>query len=200
MDLSQYAKGNINKYLNLGYLLNTENNKKKSNNIKTQTYFNYYCDINIIAPIIIIPQNILDKNNNKCIIINTGNISLKSNLVDSTIRDYMLSGPIYDKKSLNENLKRTKSNTSFDSYNSEDLYDNYNLTINGINIYFSNECYKKDKYNPNNSSLILNNKEINILYQTLILTTDNYLNDVNLNIATNQIDINMDEFQILFII
>ena len=200
MDLSQYAKGNINKYLNLGYLLNTENNKKKSNNIKTQTYFNYYCDINIIAPMIIIPQNILDKNNNKCIIINMGNISLKSNLVDSTIRDYMLSGPIYDKKSLNENLKRTKSNTSFDSYNSEDLYDNYNLTINGINIYFSNECYKKDKYNPNNSSLILNNKEINILYQTLILTTDNYLNDVNLNITTNQIDINMDEFQILFLI
>ena len=73
---------------------------------------------------IIMPQNILDLNNNKCIIIHIGNISLKSNLVDITIRNYMLSGPIYDKQDFNDNLKRTKSSVSSDSYNSEDLYDN----------------------------------------------------------------------------
>ena len=200
MDLSQYAQKNINKYLNLGYLINLENIKKEAHNIETNKYINYYADIEIIAPMIIMPQNILDLNNNKCIIIHIGNISLKSNLVDITIRNYMLSGPIYDKQDFNDNLKRTKSSVSSDSYNSEDLYDNYNLIIKGINIFFSNECYKKDDYNPNDSSLILQNNEINILYQTLIISSNNFLNNVNLIISTNQIDINLDEFQILFLI
>ena len=69
----------INKYLKLGYMIDTENKliESKKNQTEKKEYSNYYCDINIISPIIIMPQNILDKNNIKCIIINLGEISIK---------------------------------------------------------------------------------------------------------------------------
>ena len=192
MDLSQYAQENINKYLKLGYLISNEYHNNKSN---LQKYNNYYYDIDIISPIIIMPQNILDRNNNKCIIINLGDISLKSNLVEISKRSY-LTNPEYNKFNLSENT----SNIQNKSFNKEDMYDNYNLAIKGFNVLFSFECLKKDFYNSIGSSFVINNTDINLIYQTLILPSDKNLNNVNLIISINQIEINFDEFQIFLLI
>ena len=202
MDLSQYAEENINKYLKLGYMIDTENKliESKKNQTEKKEYSNYYCDINIISPIIIMPQNILDKNNIKCIIINLGEISIKSNLVESSVRNYMINSPEYENNNNSEtNYIRTKTNLSLES-DSEDLYDNYNIMIKSFNILFSDECLKKDNYISKNALFVINNFDISALYQTLIIPSFENLNSSNFILSVDKIFINLDEFQLLLLI
>ena len=204
MDLNQYAKEEINKYLKFGYIISEKNKKDKedNNNSNIKKYSNYFCDIEILSPMVIMPQNILDIYNNKCIIINLGDISIKSNLVDSSLRKYMLSSS-FNENNNNDNyifLKKQKSNISLESNNSEDLYDNYILVLKGFNIIFSDECLKKDKYNSINSAFVINKIDISLLYQTLIIPSDLKLNNTNLTISVNIIELDLDEFQILLLI
>ena len=199
VDLSHYAKENVNKYLRIGFLVNEEKYKK---NKSIKKYYNYCCSINILSPLIIIPQNILDINNNKCIIINLGDISLESNLVSSSIRKYLLDAP----KNTNElevsrDSELISLSSSFsDSNNSDDLYDIYNLSIKGFNALSSNECIKENLFNSRYSSSIINETDISILYKTLIIPEDKKLNTSYLNISIGKIELNLDEFQILLLI
>ena len=187
MDLPHYAQENVNKYYKIGYLLANNTNPKNDNNRTEEKYYNYNCDIDIISPQVIMPQNILDKYNNKCIIINLGDISLKSDLVESSFRNYMLDNPDYEYNNLQENY-------------SEDMYDNYNLNIKGFNILFSNDCLKKDNYNPYYCSNVVNNIDIAVIYRTLIITSNKILNNKDLVISIDRIEINLDEFQLLLLL
>ena len=195
MDLSNYAKGNINKYLRIGYLINEEKYKK---NISRNGYYNYLFDINILSPLIIIPQNILDIYNNKCIIVNFGDISLNTCLVSSTIRHFILDVSNNTEGLENSNLE--DKSFSSDSNNSDDLYDIYNLSIKGFNVLVSHECLKKDYYISKFSSSTINKTDISIIYKTLINPQDKKLNNSYLNINIDKLELNLDEFQILLLI
>ena len=199
VDFSHYAQGDINKYLRIGFLINEEKYKKYKN---MKVYYNYSCDIKILSPLIIIPQNILDIYNNKCIIINLGDISLESNLVSSTVRKYLLNAPRNTPEfKVNENFESISLSSSFsETNNSDDLYDIYNLSIKGFNALLSNECIKEDLFNSNCSSAIINKTDISILYKTLIIPEDKKLNTTYLNISIDKIELNLDEFQILLLI
>ena len=200
LDLSQYSEGNINKYLRIGYALNDEKRQKNKN---VKNYYNYNCNIDIISPLIIIPQNILDISNNKCILINLGDISLKSNLVNKTIRNYLKDSSNPGKLENNENFEvyTFSSSSSFDVSNiSDDFYDSYNLSIKGFNVLISNECIKSDYFSCKNSSCFINKTDIIILYKTLIIPEDFKLNNIYLNITIKQIEMNLDEFQIFLLI
>ena len=201
VDLSNYAKGDINKYLRIGYLINEEKYKK---NKKIKSYYNYCCKIDIISPLIIMPQNILDKYNNKCLIIYLGDISLESNLVSSIVRKYIVNSPEKNDNNeinKNENIDSNSfSLSSIDSNNSDDLYDNYNLSIKGFKALLSNECLKENLFISKDASSIINKTDISIIYKTLIIPEDKNLNTTYLNISINKIELNLDEFQILLLI
>ena len=196
IDLSHYAEGNINKYLRIGYLINEEKYKSRKN---ATNYYNYYCDINILSPIIVIPQNMLDIYNNKCIIINLGDITLKSNLVSSTIRKF-LENTAVNTDTIDYNKNFDDFSSSNDSNYSDDIYDIYDLYINGFNVLISNESLKNNLFVSKFSSSIIQKTDISILYKTLIAPGDKQLNNTYLNITINKVELYLDEFQILFLI
>ena len=197
LDLSHYAQGNINKYLRIGYLVMDEKKQKKKKNIKQ--YCNYNCKIDIISPLIIVPQNIMDIYNNKCIIIRIGDISLKTDLVSKVVRNYFEKNP---KNNENNEVYSFSSSSSKDGDHDslEDLYDVYNLSIKGFEALLSNECIKKDKFNLKYSSTIIKKTDIVILYKTLTVPEVAKLNNVYLSISINKIELNLDEFHILLLI
>ena len=197
LDLSHYAQGNINKYLRIGYLVTDEKRQKKNKKIKQ--YCNYNCKIDIISPLIIVPQNIMDIYNNKCIIIKLENISLKTDLVSKAVREYFRK----NSKNIETNEVYSFSSSSSkddDLDNLEDLYDIYNLAINGFEVLLSNECIKKNMFNLKYASTIIKKTDILILYKTLTVSEMAKLNNVYLNISINKIDLNLDEFHILLLI
>ena len=200
IDLSHYDE-NINKYLKIGYLVNESKKKNTKKNIpdnvsENDKYSNYKCNINIISPMIIMPQNILDIYNNKCIVINVGDISVESSLIEKKRLKKIQSCSVYEICSDDVD----ESVLSSESENNEDFYDKYNVLIKGFNVDLSYECLKKNNFYSKNNSNLINNVDISLIYKTLIIPSEPGLNKINLLIDINQIDFNLDEFQLLALI
>ena len=79
IEIPRYTDDNFSDHIQLGYIIN-ENNKLNKKKIQQENFsVKYDYDINLKNPILIIPQDILNPDNKKCIIISAEDIILKSN-------------------------------------------------------------------------------------------------------------------------
>ena len=86
VEIPSYADDNINEVIQLGYIIN-ENDKLIKRKTQKENYtIKYDYDINLKNPLIIIPQDILNSQNKKCIIIYAEELIIKSNLSKENIQ------------------------------------------------------------------------------------------------------------------
>jgi hypothetical protein len=198
--MSGYTEENISKYLQLGYIINEYNNKQKkikqNNNYKTK----YKYDINLKIPIIIIPQDILDSNNTKCLVISAEELDVKTDLINED-NDSMIS----NKDNNNNKDIDNESNSDYesclnDSNILENIYDKQTLLIKGIQLYLSNSCIQEDNYKIN-ENILIHYFNLSVLYKTLVnLNENNIYNNNILIINIKDLYFSIDEFQILFLL
>ena len=199
IEMSGYTDDNINKYLQLGYIINEYNKEQKKikQNNEFTTKFDY--DINLNNPIIIIPQDILDLDNKKCLVITAEDLIIKSDLINEG--------------SMHTNTLLTKENNNLDESNSnyesclndsnilDNIYDKQILSINGIQLYLSNNCVKEDNYKTN-ENILVHYFNLSVMYKTLINLNDKnkIYNNSCLIVNIKDLYFSIDEFQILFLL
>ena len=203
VEIPRYTDENNNDIVQLGYVIN-ENNRLTLKKKQQENYtVKYEYDINLQNPVIIIPQNILDKQNKKCIIVFSEELIIKSNLSKET--PYKNSKTI---KSQQENNNNDETNSNYesclnDSSIIDNIYDKHYLNIYGIKVCLSNYCVKEDNY-MSSENVIIDNFNLSILYKTLIdLNDKNDNNNYNLSsfvIDIKELDVSIDEFQIIFLL
>ena len=199
-EINVYAEDNIKDYLKLGFIIN-ENNKLKKKKIQQENYtIKYDYDIDLKNTVIIIPQDILDFQNKKCIVISTEELIIKSNLINENV-------PKNTSISQQENnINETNSNYESclnDSSIIDNIYDKHYLNINGIQVSLSNYSTKENNYNYKSSdNVIINNFNLSILYKTLIDLSEknNNYNQSSFSLDIKELNFSIDEFQIIFLL
>ena len=197
IEISKYSDDNINDYLQLGYIIN-ENNKLLKKKIQQESYtVKYDYDINLRNPVIIIPQDILNSENRKCIIISSEEIIIKTNLSSETIqKDSMIS----QENLINESNSNYESCLN-DSSIMDNIYDKHFLNINGIQVSLSNYCIKEENY-KSVDNIVIDYFNLSILYKTLIDINDknNNYNISSFTLDIKELNCSIDEFQIFFLL
>ena len=199
VEMSGYTEENISKYLQLGYIINEYNNKQKkikqNKNYKTK----YKYDINLKIPIIIIPQDILDSNNTKCLVISAEELSVKTDLINED-NDSMISNKDNNNKDINNESNSDYESCLNDSNILENIYDKQTLLIKGIQLYLSNSCIQEDNYKIN-ENILIHYFNLSVLYKTLVnLNENNIYNNNILIINIKDLYFSIDEFQIIFLL
>ena len=201
IEIPRYVDDNFSDYIQLGYVIN-ENNKLSKKKIQQENYsIKYDYDINIKNPIIIIPQDILNPENKKCIIISVEDITIKSNLsTGETLQKDSVISIVTEENIINKSNSNYESCLN-DSSIMDNIYDKHFLNITGVQIYLSNYCTKEYGY-KNLENILVSNFNLSILYKTLIDLSDK---NGNYNISSFSLDIKeifftVDEFQILFLL
>ena len=199
VEMSGYTEENISKYLQLGYIINEYNNKQKkikqNKNYKTK----YKYDINLKIPIIIIPQDILDSNNTKCLVISAEELSVKTDLINED-NDSMISNKDNNNKDIDNESNSDYESCLNDSNILENIYDKQTLLIKGIQLYLSNSCIQEDNYKIN-ENILIHYFNLSVLYKTLVnLNENNIYNNNILIINIKDLYFSIDEFQILFLL
>ena len=199
VEMPTYADDHINEYLQLGYIIN-ENNKLTKKKIQQENYtIKYDYDINLKNPVIIIPQDILNSQNRKCIIISAEELIIKSNLSNENAQKntIMSQQPESNINDSNSNYESCLNDSSI----VDNIYDKHFLNINGIQVSLSYYCVKEDNY-KSIENILIHYFNLSILYKTLIDLNEK---NNNYNISSFSIDIKelyfaVDEFQILFLL
>ena len=177
-EVGSYVKEGIFNYIKEGYNERLVEGKSDEN-IKF-THTNLYLDVNLKPPKIIVPIDIFDHNNHKCITMSLGEINVKTILpprVDNNI-DY--------KRTENEHI----------------LYDIYRVGINGIGMSTDDNCIEKNNYEGNNKKPLLKKFNISVEAKLLIQPKNIHkkFNNMIINVIIDDIIFNLNEFQILLLI
>ena len=168
-EVSSYAKGSVYNYIQEGY-----QDKVIEGNF---THTNLYLDVSLKCPIIIIPIDVFDYNNTKCILLSLGSLQLKSILpprVDKNI-DYELCK--------DENI----------------MYDIYRIGLLGIRMATVENCIEKNNY-VGKETLLLKDFDFSIECKLLIQPKNPYFNNIIVNLMIPKLDFELNEFQILLLI
>ena len=204
IEMSGYADDSINKYTQLGYIINEYNKELKKRKQNENYIFKYEYDISLKDPIIIIPQDILNSNNKKCLIISSEELSLKSELVDENSINSIQKNTSLAQE--NSNLNDSNSNYESclnDSNIIDNIYDKHILYINGIQLNLSDNCLKEENY-KSNENIMVHYFNLSVLYKTLIKSSLNDKNNIYnkscLIVNIKDLYISIDEFQILFLL
>ena len=200
IEIPIYTEENFSDYIQLGYVIN-ENNKLNKKKIQQENYsIKYDYDINLKNPIIIIPQDILNSENKKCIIISAEDIIIKSNLSNETIQKDSVISIVTEENIVNRSNSNYESCLN-DSSIMDNIYDKHFLNINGVQIYLSNYCTKEDNYKNFENNLV-QYFNLSILYKTLIDLSDKngIYNMSSFTLEIKEISFSVDEFQILFLL
>ena len=200
IEIPRYTDDNFSDHIQLGYIIN-ENNKLNKKKIQQENFsVKYDYDINLKNPILIIPQDILNPDNKKCIIISAEDIILKSNLSNEANQKDSVISIVSHENIVNESNSNYESCLN-DSSIMDNIYDKHFLNINGIQIFLSNYCTKEDNYKTFDNILV-NYFNLSILYKTLVDLSDktgNY-NMSSFTLDIKEISFSVDEFQILFLL
>ena len=199
VEISGYTEDNISKYLQLGYIINDYNNKQKkikqNKNYKTK----YKYDINLKVPIIIVPQDILDSKNTKCLVISAEELSVKTELINEN-NDSLISSKDNNNKDIDNESNSDYESCLNDSNILENKYDKQTLLIKGIQLYLSNSCIQEDNYKVN-ENILVHYFNLSVLYKTLVnINESNSYNNNILIINIKDLYFSIDEFQILFLL
>ena len=168
-EVSSYAKGSVYNYIQEGY-----QDKVIEGNF---THTNLYLDVSLKCPIIIIPIDVFDYNNTKCILLSLGSLQLKSILpprVDKNI-DYEICK--------DENI----------------MYDIYRIGLLGIRMATVENCIEKNNY-VGKETLLLKDFDFSIECKLLIQPKNPYFNNIIVNLMIPKLDFELNEFQILLLI
>ena len=168
-EVSSYAKGSVYNYIQKGY-----QDKVIEGNF---THTNLYLDVSLNCPIIIIPIDVFDYNNTKCILLFLGSLKLKSILP-----------PRIDKKIKYEQIKDENI-----------MYDIYRIGLLGIRMATVENCVEKNNY-IGNETIMLKEFDFSIECKLLIQPKNPYLNNMIINLLIPDIDFQLNEFQILLLI
>ena len=168
-EVSSYAKGSVYDYIKEGY-----QDKVIEGNF---THSNLYLDVSLDCPIILIPIDVFDYNNTKCILLYLGSLKLKSILP-----------PRVDK---NLNYEQVKDEHI--------MYDIYRIGLLGIRMATVENCIEKNNY-AGKETLLLKNFDFSIECKILIQPKNPYFNNMIINLLIPQIDFELNEFQILLLI
>ena len=168
-EVSSYAKGSVYDYIQEGY-----QDKVIEGNF---THSNLYLDVSLNCPIIIIPINVFDDNNTKCILCSLGSLKLKSILP-----------PRIDKKLNYEEVKDENI-----------MYDIYRIGLLGIRMATVENCIEKNNY-IGNETFLLKDFDFSIECKLLIQPKNPNFHNMIINLLIPQLDFELNEFQILLLI
>ena len=168
-EVSSYAKGSVLDYIQEGY-----QDKVIEGNF---THSNLYLDVSLNCPIIIIPIDVFDYNNTKCILVSLGSLKLKSILP-----------PRVDKKINYEQIEDENI-----------MYDIYRIGLLGIRMATVENCIEKNNY-IGKETVLLKEFDFSIECKILIQPKNPHLNNMIVNLLIPDIDFQLDEFQILLLI
>ena len=174
-EAGSYAKDGIYNYIKEGYQNrlvegNTDDNAKF-------THTNLYLDVNLKSPFIIVPIDIFDYNNFKCIILCLGELKVQTILP-----------PRVDEKI---NYTKTKDLNI--------LYDVYRVGVLGIRMATVENCIEKNNY-LGKETLLLKNFDVSVEAKLLIQPKNPNFNNMVINILIPEIFFQLNEFQILLLI
>ena len=197
VEMSGYIEDNVSKYLQLGYIINEYNKEQKRIKLNKNYKTKYKYDINLKTPIIIIPQDIVDSKNTKCIVISAEELTVKSELINENNNNILFNED--NKGNDNENNSDYESCLN-DSNILESIYDKQTLLINGIQLYLSNSCAQEENYKIN-ENILVHYFNLFISYKTLDdLNKNNIYNNNILTINIKDLYFSIDEFQIIFLL
>ena len=168
-EVSSYAKGSVYDYIQEGY-----QDKVIEGNFN---HSNLYLDVSLNCPIIIIPINVFDDNNTKCILLSLGSLKLKSILP-----------PRIDKKLNYEEVKDENI-----------MYDIYRIGLLGIRMATVENCIEKNNY-IGNETFLLKDFDFSIECKLLIQPKNPNFHNMIINLLIPQLDFELNEFQILLLI
>ena len=170
-ELSLYAQDSVLKYIREGV-----ENKLIPGNF---SHANIALDVSLTCPLIIVPIDVFDYNNTDCMLLSLGELKLKSVLPQRV--------------ELNQKVDYTKTTEEYL------MYDIYRINLIGTRISTVENCIERNNY-VGKETLILKDLDFMVECKLLIQPKNPNFDNVIVNIIINQIDFQMNEFQILLII
>ena len=173
-ELNTYAADeSVHEYIKQGYV-------GYFNSLKKFQHFNIELNINLLSPIILLPLDPFDINNNKCILLSLGSLIITSDLPPRQTKDVEYT------TTLNENI-------IFDKYKI-DLIGTSLSTISDCSAMNNNEDYKMFE------TYIIKDFDLHVICKKLIESKNPHFDNLICELSVKDIRMKMDEFQILFLI
>ena len=173
-ELNTYAADeSVHEYIQQGYV-------GYINSLKKFQHFNIKLNINLLSPIILLPLDTFDMNNNKCILLSLGRLEIKSDLPPRQTMDV-------------EYATTTKVEILYDKYN-VDLLGTSLSTISDCTAMNNNEDYKAFETH------IIKDFDLHVVCKKLIEIKNPNFDNLVCELSVKDIRIKLDEFQILFLI
>ena len=171
-EINSYAtEGSVNEYIQRGYVDSFFENFQ---------HFNIDLNINLLSPIILLPLDPFEKNNNKCILLSLGRLEIKSELPP-----------------------RQKKNIKYKEIKDEELlYDNYIVKLIGTKLSTITDCTalsKCEDYKPYETKII-QDFDLLVKCKKLIEIKNPHFDDLVCELSVSDVEMKLDEFQILFLI
>ena len=172
-EAGSYAKEGIYNYIKDGY-------QNRLVEVKQETKFthtNLYLDVSLKTPYIIVPIDIFDYNNHKCLLISLGALQVKTILPP-----------------------RVKSKIPYDKTKDENiLYDIYRVGVLGIRISTVENCIEKNNY-VGIETVLLKQFDVSVEAKLLIQPKNEKFNNMVIDVLIPEISFRLTEFQILLFI
>ena len=173
-ELNTYAADeSVHEYIKQGYV-------GYFNQLKKFQHFNIELNINLLSPIILLPLDPFDVNNNKCILLSLGSLKITSELPPRQTKDVQY-------------ITTLKEDIIFDKYKI-DLIGTSLSTISDCSAMNNNEDYKMFE------TYIIKDFDLHVICKKLIEIKNPHFDNLICELSVKDIRMKMDEFQILFLI
>ena len=173
-EAGSYAREGIYNYIKDGYQHRLVEGTVDDINFK---HTNFYLDVDLLSPYIIIPMDASDLNNNQCITMSLGRVQVKTILPPRVDKDIKYS--------------ETKKEIL--------LYDIYRVNIKGIGMSTMQNCIEKNNY-EGIDDILLKEFDVSVEAKLLIQPKNKSFDNMIINVLINKIDFQLNEFQIVFLI
>ena len=168
-EITSYASESVSKYIQEGYI-----DKFLGGDYQ---HFNIDLDITFNSPILLIPLNIMDKKNKKCIYLNCGKLIITTKLPP--------------RQDLNIDHKTIKDPNLF--------YDDYIVRLEGIKMSTIENCTAKNNY-IGNEEILVKDFDMEISCKMIIESENKNFDAMIIEINIPTFEFSISEFQILFMI
>ena len=168
-EITSYASESVSKYIQEGYI-----DKFLGGDYQ---HFNIDLDITFNSPILLIPLNIMDKKNKKCIYLNCGKLIITTKLPP--------------RQDLNIDYKTIKDPNL--------LYDDYIVRLEGIKMSTIENCTAKNNY-IGNEEILVKDFDMEISCKMIIESENKNFDAMIIEINIPTFEFSISEFQILFMI
>ena len=171
-EIKNYAQQkSVNQYIELGYVnLSLENFQ----------HFNIDLIIDLAYPIILLPLDPFDKDNNKCLFLRLGKLQLSSNLPP----------------------RQEKGKEYIEERDEKLMYDEYIINLVGTKLSTITDCIPINNHEDYKGyeTKIIRDFDLSVVCKKLIKTKNPHLDNLVCELNITKVEIELDEFQILFII